>query len=1550
MIRSRYHPGQQSNSSGEKAQLVLAYQELGKELHSTQLKVIGNYTLGKVIGQGDFGTVRMGVHRLTGCRVAIKSIPKSSSPPLLTREIHHHRRLRHPNVVQLYEVIATEHTIWLITELCPGGELFDYLVENTRFTESEARRIFGQVCLGLGYVHHQGVVHRDLKLENVLLDERCNPKLADFGFGREFEPRRLLDTFCGTTGYAAPEMLAGRKYLGQEVDIWSLGIILHSLLTGSLPFDDDDEEVMKSMIIAGEFDVPSFLSINASDLIKSILQQDPKARPSIDKILSHSWFTVPPSQHIFLDDPVLRPPTIAEEGPNLCDSPLIQKPLDGLDHSVMETSSGAHPRDSDSDPTSKLAASSDTSESSCRASDLGIGSSRSSTSSPDTPEDFPTRFSGIPDLAASFTAFSPLSQSHDASYSSFHVKPTRDSQALHRNNSNSTIKDESLPPIDLTHSQIDRLTVHNESTEAETDSLSSQARHSLTIKIPDSETSSNISVTSKKGSNSKRRPPSLGPCLPSGVSLPQVRTPSRTKRRSIGSVMAERIGPIDEFSIQSELPTPTGGNPSRLSASSLNAVVIDYLGALKATMTKTSLMSENDLGLLKSLSTLGFDTGQVIHSVQSNACDSSGAMWWLLKRKMDRLAADKELSEKFSNRLSNSNSIKQGSSESRPVSEYLFSSPHPTAKESPLNPVSNPERPSSFSTPGALVPPTSTPIVSSPLRSFEHSGECKRKSSSEKQKSLTLSPQVIDSPLNPVSNQRGTIDGAQFATPPGSQSSLGKKRVQVITNRYSGVLRDDAQSSTSSLKADTSSDKDSSGPPNLTTSDPSRKVTPERRKRSQSVSMLQRATHALAPKKSTEEKNSKSRGKEVSSNLEIDHTEKVLKTPKKDHRSREKDVKAQEETSKSSSPSINLSLLFSRKVILLPPLPPLPSSIVLGHLSGDHDRGSEREDNKSKELKVPETDRSSVSMPSNLSRQSPNNTVSPKASRSKSNLFSSFRLWFNEDRRKRKRNIPLVPVYSSLNTNSARSPRSRGNFSANEPGNLNQSALSGVGVAGAEKGVYDSTLVRPGTTANAPMHRRSSKGSRRSSMQSNPRQRSNEFVNSRVGRKRRSDSSRASLGSCAGNRTPTSDKGSLNSASQHHVSSRTPSEGPSSRRRPGHLRQASTGSTGSRKSNILTPHNPSGHPGFGRRTSSHGTTVRRITTTVATTGKSRQRNSRTFSSSSSARTSMSSDEGSGSVIRSLNGHEEHLIHSPINAYDVEATIEEEEDDGEIGAESSFGNSSIVKIPADEEIQTRDARRYALEKLSGDGSEKLSSGTEKGKNESNVANSVSRTIFMAHKPHSVFGTPTQAFFGRSVHSPLTSKLINHIGGISSGTVNTNYTNLMKSVAEGPQPGKQRKFRDVFASKAAEDGEWIDMDEDDDVCSRYGGGLGQSVQNRREEGMSLSGDSRKLKRGEELMSKPVLTTGEVIKKMVNLNQDSQKTLASPGNISGNSISKVENNSNSGDRQAGVGGRVQPQQQQHPSSLIGNWRGGNHRGLSNFKSLSIEEEEEEEEEEED
>lgn len=279
------HSGSVSHNTNSKAQLASAYNELGRELSSSKIRVVGNYTLGKVIGEGEcnesytvtivdtdcpwnagaYGKVRLGTHRLTSTRVAIKQIPKAMSASL-TREIHHHRQLHHPHVTQMYEVIATESSIWIVTELCSGGELFDYLAEKNpaRLEEDETRVFFGQLCLAVFYLHEKGIVHRDLKLENILLDERCRVKLGDFGFTREYERGAYMETFCGTTGYASPEMLMGKKYMGPEVDVWSLGIILYCLLTGTLPFDDDDDSVMRDMIIQGDFEDPEWLSAGTS--------------------------------------------------------------------------------------------------------------------------------------------------------------------------------------------------------------------------------------------------------------------------------------------------------------------------------------------------------------------------------------------------------------------------------------------------------------------------------------------------------------------------------------------------------------------------------------------------------------------------------------------------------------------------------------------------------------------------------------------------------------------------------------------------------------------------------------------------------------------------------------------------------------------------------------------------------------------------------------------------------------------------------------------------------------------------------------------------------------------------------------------------------------------------------------------------------------------------------------------------------------------------------------------------------------------------------------
>ncbi|KAI1798235.1 Pkinase-domain-containing protein [Ganoderma leucocontextum] len=516
---SHRHAASVSQAQNHKAQLANAYNELGKELSSQKIRVVGNYTLGKVIGEGTYGKVRMGTHRLTGTRVAIKQIPKAMSAAL-TREIHHHRQLHHPHVTQLYEVIATESSIWLVTELCSGGELFDYLAEKGRLNEEETRVLFGQLCLAVAYVHEKGIVHRDLKLENVLLDERCRVKLGDFGFTREFEKGSLLETFCGTTGYAAPEMLLAQKYLGPEVDVWSLGVILYTLLTGTLPFDDDDESIMREKVIKGMYDDPEWLSDAARQLLSGILQVEPTKRLTIAQILTHPWFTVIAS-HTNRDSiqsvPSSRPssPAQLQISTSLDPQPLSASTIsDGTFHTAPSELSPSTPATPDNKSLDEL-----TTDSHCTYKILTAASTRSPTTGP--PEMVPES-NGIADQSA--------------------------------------------------------------------------------------DTPSHPSFARADSSSSK-----LPPAFPT-------RTPARTKRRSVSSTLSDHGPNVFE---KSSLPHPPQ----------------DFSSLLH---TPAPLIFGTDIerDLLNSMSTLGLDTGQIVHSVLTDACDATGALWWMLKRKAERNALE----------------------------------------------------------------------------------------------------------------------------------------------------------------------------------------------------------------------------------------------------------------------------------------------------------------------------------------------------------------------------------------------------------------------------------------------------------------------------------------------------------------------------------------------------------------------------------------------------------------------------------------------------------------------------------------------------------------------------------------------------------------------------------------------------------------------------------------------------------------------------------------------------------------------------------------------
>ncbi|KAF9117154.1 hypothetical protein BGX27_000003 [Mortierella sp. AM989] len=275
----------------QRAKLAADLNDLFKDLQSSQVKVVGNYHLGQIIGQGTYGKVKLATHVLTGQQVAIKVVAKSHAS-IITREIYHWRCLSHPNIAHLHEVLTTESKIYLVTEYCPNGELLEALIRDGRCKPSLAKRWFRQICLAVQYCHLRKIVHRDLKLENILLDSQNNIKLIDFGFTRECESKKLLESYCGSAAYTSPEIIVGKKYSGPEADIWSLGVILYTLLAGYLPFDDDNEAVVQDKIVDLDYEMPvDLICKDAQDLIQGILKEDPKERLSIEQILNHSWWT-----------------------------------------------------------------------------------------------------------------------------------------------------------------------------------------------------------------------------------------------------------------------------------------------------------------------------------------------------------------------------------------------------------------------------------------------------------------------------------------------------------------------------------------------------------------------------------------------------------------------------------------------------------------------------------------------------------------------------------------------------------------------------------------------------------------------------------------------------------------------------------------------------------------------------------------------------------------------------------------------------------------------------------------------------------------------------------------------------------------------------------------------------------------------------------------------------------------------------------------------------------------------------------------------------------
>lgn len=275
-----------------KAALAAKYNEFYTKVTSPEVKIVGNYRIISKIGEGSFSKAYLAKHVLLNIKVVLKC--GMVDDPCIVREIFYHKQLKHRNIAMLYEVIRTEKHLWIALEYCQGDELYYHIYER-RLSYNENRKLFYQIASGIAYVHSQNLAHRDLKLENILLQNKAKTvvKLTDFGFVREFNPRnrKFLSTICGTTVYMAPEILKGEAYSGFAIDIWSLGVILYTMLYGEMPFDEGDDLRTKAKILDRDPEFYDTVPSDAISLVKAMLSKTPKDRPSIEEVLSSPFLS-----------------------------------------------------------------------------------------------------------------------------------------------------------------------------------------------------------------------------------------------------------------------------------------------------------------------------------------------------------------------------------------------------------------------------------------------------------------------------------------------------------------------------------------------------------------------------------------------------------------------------------------------------------------------------------------------------------------------------------------------------------------------------------------------------------------------------------------------------------------------------------------------------------------------------------------------------------------------------------------------------------------------------------------------------------------------------------------------------------------------------------------------------------------------------------------------------------------------------------------------------------------------------------------------------------
>lgn len=287
----------------------------------------GQWALGKTIGAGSMGKVKLAKNAVSGEQVAVKIVPRQSTDEhrsqqdreradhskevRTAREVAIVSLLNHPYICGMRDVVRTNYHWYMLFEYVNGGQMLDYIISHGRLKEKQARKFARQIASALDYCHRNSIVHRDLKIENILISKTGDIKIIDFGLSNLFSPRNHLKTFCGSLYFAAPELLQAKQYTGPEVDIWSFGIVLYVLVCGKVPFDDQSMPQLHAKIKKGHVDYPPWLSAECRGLIHKMLQTDPQQRVSLSEIMNHPWitkgFNTPPENYLPHREPLQLP-------------------------------------------------------------------------------------------------------------------------------------------------------------------------------------------------------------------------------------------------------------------------------------------------------------------------------------------------------------------------------------------------------------------------------------------------------------------------------------------------------------------------------------------------------------------------------------------------------------------------------------------------------------------------------------------------------------------------------------------------------------------------------------------------------------------------------------------------------------------------------------------------------------------------------------------------------------------------------------------------------------------------------------------------------------------------------------------------------------------------------------------------------------------------------------------------------------------------------------------------------------------------------------------